>query len=299
MEATVSKHNVDISIAKALGIMLMVMGHSGCPDSLHHFIYSFHMVLFFFLSGYFFRDDKVVNYEGQFVWRKFVHLYWPYIKWSLVFILLHNIFYFIGFNTERLTVTDMYINSKRSILGLWQGEHFLGAYWFLISLFWETIIFAFIIRLKHTFNWKYLTPVAVAALFALGFLANYVFMVDIYINRELMILPFFYAGYLAGNKQLLVEANRRNLLLVFAVCLPTIAILSQLQNIEVGQNQFGNPALYLLLSALGIYLTLCLSNLLKQTQAVNALDKIGGVRWQYSHSTFSASRFSHSVWFSC
>lgn len=36
-----------IAIAKALGIMLMVVGHSGCPDYLYRFIYMFHMPLFF------------------------------------------------------------------------------------------------------------------------------------------------------------------------------------------------------------------------------------------------------------
>lgn len=46
--------HVDISIAKALGIILMVVGHSGCPEILARFIYLFHMPLFFFCSGYFF-----------------------------------------------------------------------------------------------------------------------------------------------------------------------------------------------------------------------------------------------------
>jgi predicted tellurium resistance membrane protein TerC len=42
-----------ITIAKAIGIILMVVGHSGCPQMLSKFIYLFHMPLFFLcLLGY-------------------------------------------------------------------------------------------------------------------------------------------------------------------------------------------------------------------------------------------------------
>lgn len=70
-----AKHNSQISIAKAIGIILMVAGHSGCPEYMHDFIYMFHMPLFFFLSAYFFREEKVTFHCGQFVMRKIKNLY--------------------------------------------------------------------------------------------------------------------------------------------------------------------------------------------------------------------------------
>lgn len=42
-----------ITITKGLCIILMVIGHSGCPVLLSKFIYIFHMPVFFFFSGYF------------------------------------------------------------------------------------------------------------------------------------------------------------------------------------------------------------------------------------------------------
>lgn len=51
-------HNRQMSIAKGIGISLMVLGHSGCPDYLHNFIYCFHMVLFYYLSGFFSEIKK-------------------------------------------------------------------------------------------------------------------------------------------------------------------------------------------------------------------------------------------------
>ena len=37
-----------LSTAKGIGIILMVMGHSGVPGDIDKFIYQFHMPLFFF-----------------------------------------------------------------------------------------------------------------------------------------------------------------------------------------------------------------------------------------------------------
>lgn len=37
-----------LDIAKAICIILMVVGHSGCPTYLYDFVYMFHMPCFFF-----------------------------------------------------------------------------------------------------------------------------------------------------------------------------------------------------------------------------------------------------------
>ena len=50
------KRDLTLDLAKAICIILMVIGHSGCPDYLHRFIYMFHMPCFFFISGYLLND---------------------------------------------------------------------------------------------------------------------------------------------------------------------------------------------------------------------------------------------------
>lgn len=186
-------HNSIISIAKGIGIVLMVIGHSGCPTYIHNIIYGFHMILFYFLSGFFFRDEKVVHNGVKYLYRKFHGLYWPYIKWSIIFILLHNFFFYVGFNEELLSNKDIWINIKRCILGMWQGEHFLGAYWFLISLFWVIMIFCLIVYLKYFLNYKRFDAILVSVLFCIGII-SILYKIDILVNRELMVLPFFFGG---------------------------------------------------------------------------------------------------------
>ena len=57
----ISKRDVTIDIVKAIGILLMILGH--CPGITHigrNFIFSFHMPLFFIFSGYFYKP-KALN----------------------------------------------------------------------------------------------------------------------------------------------------------------------------------------------------------------------------------------------
>lgn len=269
------RHNSQVSIAKGIGITLMVVGHSGCPEYLHNVIYCFHMVLFYFLSGYFFRDNKVVESGKNFMFRKFKGLYWPYIKWSIVFILLHNLFFEIGFNESALSQQEMWINVKRSIRGMWQGEHFLGAYWFLMSLFWEIVIFSLIIWVKNKIKMKYFISLTVLVLFLTGLL-TIEYCIEIWVNRELMVLPFFYLGYMVGNSKLVLFSEKYEKRIAYLLCLPILLVVATFTQISIGGNNYGLYYIYVFTSFCGIYLIMVLSKQLNKTRLGKMLDYIGG-----------------------
>ena len=267
-------HNAQVSIAKALGIILMVMGHAGCPGYLHDFIYLFHMPLFFFLSAYFFRDAKVVDSAGQYVVRKFKNLYLPYIKWSIIFLLLHNLFCRIGFYDNSLSWQELFVNVKCSVRGMWQGERMLGAYWFLISLFWESLLFGLIIWVKHKTKFRYFDLIAVVLLFLVGYYAP----IDLLLNREMDILPIFYLGYWAGTHKMDFPISRSHLLIALSVCLPLLCYLATFMKVDVGQGKFYNSILFLVGSLAGIYLMIILSGLINSLRVGRWLDIVGGVQ---------------------
>ena len=263
-----------MSIAKALGIVLMVMGHAGCPEYLHDFIYLFHMPLFFFLSAYFFRDAKVVDSAGQYVVRKFKNLYWPYIKWSIIFLLLHNLFCRIGFYDNSLSWQELLVNVKCSVRGMWQGERMLGAYWFLISLFWESLLFGLIIWVKHKTKFRYFDLIAVVLLFLVGYYAP----IDLLLNREMVILPIFYLGYWAGTHKMDFSISRSHLLIALLVCLPLLCYFATFMKVVVAQGEFCNPILFIVGSLAGIYLMIILSGLINSLRVGRWLDIVGGVQ---------------------
>ena len=68
-----------IDIAKGLGILVIVLAHNdlaGYHPTLHKFIYAFHIPLFFFLSGMFFRPERSF---GETFRRRFNTLLKPYL----------------------------------------------------------------------------------------------------------------------------------------------------------------------------------------------------------------------------
>ena len=84
-----------IDIAKSLGIFLVVIGHTGINvfmPSVAKWIYSFHMPLFYFISGMMFNGDKYSSNFCLFFKKRFQSLIFPYILFnSIVFILCRNL----------------------------------------------------------------------------------------------------------------------------------------------------------------------------------------------------------------
>jgi fucose 4-O-acetylase-like acetyltransferase len=64
MEKTITNRINWIDIAKGIGIFLVVLGHTGIPVKLSYWIYSFHMPLFFFISGMCFDISKYQSFKS-------------------------------------------------------------------------------------------------------------------------------------------------------------------------------------------------------------------------------------------
>lgn len=137
-------HEDRITIAKAIAIMLMVICHAGLPSVPSHFIAMFHMPLFFFVSGYCFKD-KYLSDNKTFVMKRIKGLYVPFVKWSLLFLVLHNAFFYLniyngqfGFKgdvSHLYTLKETLFNSAKILLAMTETEQLLGGYWFLKELF--------------------------------------------------------------------------------------------------------------------------------------------------------------------
>ena len=91
------ERNAWVDYAKAIGIILVVYGHvargvfnAGLPMDQDEYllvdsvIYSFHMPLFFFLSGLFFYDSLVKRGKTGLVVNKVDTIVYPFIVWSLL-----------------------------------------------------------------------------------------------------------------------------------------------------------------------------------------------------------------------
>ena len=146
-------HNSNITYAKALGIILMVWGHSGTFSYIRDFIYMFHMPLFFFCAGYCFKESYY-HTPIKFVWRRVKGLWWPYVKWSALFLLLHNLFFTVGFydtTSNHLFNKEELLQHATSIITTqWQEQ--LQPFWFLKALLFGSLIAYSILIVAHILN---------------------------------------------------------------------------------------------------------------------------------------------------
>ena len=135
------KRDYAVDIAKAIGILLMILGHcQGIPWLLRNFIFSFHMPLFFIFSGYFFKLPQNMK---EMVNKNIRHLVLPYLFTSLGVIL----FYFFMRNYSM--VGQKIIGTMMSNGG-WPSEKYgsslpyIGPIWFLLALFWCKLFYVYI-----------------------------------------------------------------------------------------------------------------------------------------------------------
>lgn len=195
-----SVYNDDITYVKSLGIILMVLGHCECSvPYATQILYMFHMPLFFFFSGYCFKK-YYYNQPRVFIWRRVKGLYWPYIKWSLVFLLLHNVFFYLNLYNEtygKQMGSDHLYGIQESLYKAFTivthmngHEQLLGGYWFLRALFFGAILaFLLLYAINYvTNNWK--VKSIILEVFALVL----VIMSSVIINHYKIIIPYFHCG---------------------------------------------------------------------------------------------------------
>lgn len=129
-----------MDILKGIGIILMVIGHSGTPLWMHDMIYTFHMPLFFIASGWFFKE-KCIDAPWDYTKHKLKGIYVPYVKWCLVFLALHNVLYYFGITNQEYGVQKFYhlrdyLLRLFNIIFLMNGhDRLINTFWFMRALF--------------------------------------------------------------------------------------------------------------------------------------------------------------------
>lgn len=151
-----------ISVSKAIGILLMVLVHSHFSAVGDTFISMFHMPLFFFFSGYCFKEKYLSDARG-FMMRRVKGVYVPFVKWGLLFLLLHNVFFYLNIyngeygyleNVSRLYDWKDYVLRALSIVTrMGDEEQLLGGYWFLNTLFFGSLVAFGVMRCTRRLVW--------------------------------------------------------------------------------------------------------------------------------------------------
>lgn len=146
----VHTHNSLASIVKGIAIILMVIGHTSPTPVLERWIYLFHMPCFFFVSGYLFKEKYLNAPTRLFVKQKIKGLYQVFVKWALIFLLLHNVFASLHFYTHYYSLSE-FTTQLIQILVMKTDENLIGGFWFFKELFLGSLLFYIIRKLGNRY----------------------------------------------------------------------------------------------------------------------------------------------------
>ena len=145
-----------IDVCKAIGIILVVLGHTyAIPVALYNVIYSFHMPLFFILAGMVYNKEKN-NKLGflKYTVKKAKQYLIPYFAFSFVNLLI-QIAWRLLISKEGVSVDYLLLKLRGIILCYADMKNMpnCSPIWFLMCLFFSSLLFWWILKICIKWQW--------------------------------------------------------------------------------------------------------------------------------------------------
>ena len=263
INAESTKRFIWIDYAKAIGIFLVVFGHTAIPGYLYNAIFSFHMPLFFFISGYLFSFKKYGSYK-YFLSKKIKQIVIPYFYFNII---TYIFWFFIGrkFGNDSTRVIPFY----KPLIGIMYGNgigDFLVhniASWFLACLFVVENLFFLFFRSVAKNNKLFLMIISVF----LGFI-DYTYDPVRWpwsFNVALIALVFYASGNLARKKiDIFLQTRVIFLILIMLLIFPVYLFFSAINSgVNLNLNYYHNYWYFWLGAFSGILIVVVISRLLE------------------------------------
>lgn len=256
-----------LDIAKAIGIVLVVIAHSTPESFVKMWIYSFHMPLFFFMSGVFINFNYIKNENTDvFAIKKTKSIFIPYIYFGIInTVLLIPVW---GFTITLESIKYVGISG--------------GPTWFLLSLFIsEVFIYVLLKRFKNGILFFMLISFSLI----IGYvLSNNDILIALYLSNIFVSIFFVGLGFVFGNLlfdiNTKISSNNHSPFILYIIFI--VFILSLLLNyyivsktetrLDIIENKLGEPFTMLSGALTGIICILSVSILLSFIK-INFLQK--------------------------
>lgn len=226
------EHNEDLDFLKGIGIVLVVLGHCFTTaletkyysiSLLKDFIYTFHMPLFFIVSGYLqglrpYRIDKLRKLSTYQIRKLFL----PYIAWSLVLYIFYYFLSSINIITiqENIRLNPIYLIYDILAFNIRTGN----VLWFVYIL----CIISIVSYIFHNLITRRGSNIAfLIAVFFLGILANIYLRDELFVLKRFLVMWIYYeVGAFIGIyiKDINIKANSTVNIILLALY-PLIYIL--------------------------------------------------------------------------
>ncbi|NOS87947.1 MAG: acyltransferase family protein [Methylococcaceae bacterium] len=236
-----------LDVTKFMGIFLIVLCHLPLTSFTQKFLWTFHVPLFFFISGYLFKATTRKDFIAKMRFR----LVLPYIYIYLLSVLLKTL----------ITADFDGGHFLKRVLGLFWGTHsypdFINsALWFLPGLMVVQILYFFLVK-KHPLS--YFALLAVSVYLYLNAYLNLFFSIDL----ALLGLNFFMVGCLVKKYALIewLKTQPMAVAVLFAASLLITLDFAWLKNVWYGGTHY---SLSFLGGVIGICMMVSLALLLER-----------------------------------
>ncbi|MDA7026404.1 acyltransferase family protein [Bacillus sp. CLL-7-23] len=259
-----------IDVAKGVGMILVIIGHVPTTPEVKSFVFSFHMPLFFFLSGLVFKQLHLPI--KTFFQKKVERLLFPYICFSIItYLFWFFVERYFPFSHSKhvdpfVPFTGIFISNE---------DHFQltfnPAIWFLTVLFLVEVVFFLFMKLaKGRFVLLFTIGSAL-----LGYISTLKLEESLPWNAGVACtaLVFYALGYLC--KPYLHELKSDPTMIVCALFFLSVGFLqaANSERIDMRANQYGEIDIFYLTSILGIAGTIYLTFKLKHSNMLRFLGK--------------------------
>ena len=223
-----------LDYAKGIAIILVVLGHIFSEGNIKTYIYSFHMPLFFIISGYLFNYSNVKSFK-EFINKKIKAYLIPYVTFSII-----NILGYYLLSGLSLIVLRNNLLETIKFCGI-------GALWFLPVLFIAETIFMFCKFNNKKIIYSVLIFIGISGI-ALSIWVLTRSFIALMLIRSMISLIFIIIGYSLCNviKNLNLKWYQIAIITILNIALAVINGYVDLWGI-----QFNNIILYFINSILG------------------------------------------------
>ena len=267
-----------MDVMKALGVLAIVLAHSGPPPVVVEMVSTYYIAIFLFVSGYFYKEAYSDDLR-LLATRRLKALYIPFVAWNLGYLALHNVFFRLNIYSSKVGYLEQvsHLLSVRNTVGaalrtltLTATEQMAGALWFLITLITVTSVFgvtSWLCRRAAGKYAEYARAAAVLAIFAVGYANQTLITWPAFINTSLVGVLIFYGGFLFKRVESRLPLNA-----ILAATAALIVFLGR-GTVVMGANHYRGPLILVVVVAAGVYANLYVATRLQDVAILNYLGR--------------------------
>ncbi len=290
------KRDKVLDVARGISILLVVIGHCQfLPQTIKVLVYSFHMPMFFFISGMCFSYKKYPKFKDFFK-SKAKGLLIPYFALGIVVLNLTRIYEFCsnGTSFSEFFNMDYLYQYIGMVLAYRLNRPYYYSFWFISALFTAILLFYLIVKLIDKHPKKNLICVAIIILSSaigyviLQYIQGFVWSIDV----APVAISFLMLGYLVQNNKEMLK--NKILKFDYAIFLLGINVICAFTNYklygitDLFSCHIGNYFLYMLQSISGIWILMIVSSKIESSNILEYCGKNTLIFYMFHYKIFFA-----------